>query len=190
MSRAPIKPLPSAEFLHECFIYEESTGLLFWKKRPLTHFEREREFPEYSVERECKRWNTRYAGTEAFGTIDPVEGYKSGNLYKVTYKAHRVIWKMKTDAEPPDVIDHEDRNRVNNRWGNLRSSDESKNQMNKKGWGATSKHIGVRQRNGRWQARIHRDGKAFDLGWHDSEALAVAAYTAKAKELYGEFATC
>lgn len=183
-----IKILPSAEYLHECFRYEEPTGRLFWKVRPLSHFEREREYPAYSAERECKRWNTRYAHTEALATPDPVEEYKSGNIHKVTYKAHRVIWKMKTEKEPPDVIDHEDRDRGNNRWSNLRESDDSKNQINKAGWGATCTQIGVRLRNGRWQARIHKAGESFDLGWHSSQSEATAVYKAKAKELYGEFA--
>jgi hypothetical protein len=38
----------------------------------------------------------------------------------VIYKAHRIIWLWMTGGWPPRMIDHEDRDSLNNRWLNLR----------------------------------------------------------------------
>jgi hypothetical protein len=48
-----IIPLPSLEYLQECFEYNRDTGELFWKVRPLHHF---------IDDRAWKSCNTRYAG--------------------------------------------------------------------------------------------------------------------------------
>lgn len=181
-----VKPLPPTEVLQERLAYDPTSGKVFWKPRPVEHFEREREYPAYSADRECKRWNTRYAGKEAGNLSD--EGYLTVRLSGSSYKLHRIIWKLETGVEPPEVLDHKDRDRANNRWNNLRPSNDSANQMNKAGWGNTCDQIGVRVRNGRWQARIHKNGTSYDLGWFASQAEATTAYKAKAAELYGEFA--
>ena len=63
-------------------------------------------------------------------------------------------WKLMTCEEPPEVIDHIDRDKSNNRWDNLRNSDWTRNQGNrickgvyKKRWGfearGAGKYLGV-----------------------------------------------
>ena len=44
------------ELLDECFLYEQSTGALYWKERPLKHF---------CGERQQKTWNKRFSGKRA-----------------------------------------------------------------------------------------------------------------------------
>ena len=167
----PIK-LPSQKLLKECFRYERSTGKLFWKKRPLKHF---------VSEGMRRRWNGRYAGLEAFTQVTRW-GHRRGAIYKKAYLAHRVVWKLVTGKEPPDVIDHRDRNGQNNRWRNLREATTSQNIIN----GIRS---GVSQRsNGKWRERGTVGGKRFHIGDYSSQDEAVRVRRQVHRELHGEFA--
>lgn len=89
--------------LKEILRYEN--GKLYW-------------LPKKGNDLETKRWNTRYAGTEAGTSI--VNGYKRaciGGSYRLI---HRVIWEM-FKGEIPDglQIDHINSNRSDNRIENL-----------------------------------------------------------------------
>lgn len=105
---------------------------------------------------------------------------------------HRVIMK----AAPEQVVDHRDRNGLNNQRDNLRFCTHSQNGANKKARGA-SKYLGV----GFWQAK--RDGKVYKaywvaaikvnrktrvLGYFKTEEEAAIAYNKAATEVHGEFA--
>jgi hypothetical protein len=169
--KAPLS-LPSVEFLKECFRYERSTGKLFWRKRPARHFVNTKEW---------RRWNTRYAGAEAFPQTTN-DGHKRGRLSGHSILAHRVVWKIVTGKEPPDIIDHKDRDEANNRWKNLRAASTTQNCIN----GSRS---GVHQRkNGKWRARVTFGGKRLHVGDFNSEVEAVAMRALKNRELHGEFA--
>lgn len=181
-----VKPLPLVEFLDECFEYEASTGKLYWKRRPLEHFERPREFPAYSAQRECKRWNTRYAGQEVGVPSD--DGHLHVRLQGTSYFVHRVIWKLVTRMEPPELLDHRDQIPDNNRFRNLRPASESQNQINRSnGWGA-AKARGIRFQRGRWYARVHKNRECIHVGGFATKEEAVAARSVELKRLYGEFA--
>ena len=47
------------------------------------------------------------------------DGYIKVDLKGRQLFAHRVAWKLVTGEEPPEVIDHVDRDRSNNRWKKL-----------------------------------------------------------------------
>lgn len=183
-----IKKLPSQKYLKECFLYERETGQLFWRKRPRYHFISDKEF---------KRWNTCWAGMQAFtankkDTRRPGSMlYKHGTIDSVMYSAHRVIWKLVKGKEPPAIIDHKDRNGTNNRWKNLRAASYGQNFINRTTpWGVDGV-IGIRRRPYKyrpWNARIHRDKKVIDLGWFASKKEAVAVRRIAEKKLYGAFA--
>ena len=115
------KELPSQEYLNECFDYDPETGELFHKKeRPLSHFAS----PRYS-----RMWHTRCSGKLA-GTLNKYSGYHIVDIGGVKHKQHRIIWKMVYGSAPEMELDHKDRNRANNRLGNLREADASGNGCN------------------------------------------------------------
>lgn len=106
---------------------------------------------------------------------------------KGTIYLHRVLM----DAPRGKIVDHIDGNSLNNRRSNLRLATVSENAMNRgrtkrnrTGYKGVSFHRG----NGRWRARIQREGKEHTLGYFDTPEEAFAAYRGAAKILHGEFA--
>lgn len=95
----------SKEKLHYMFNYSENTGDLIYAREFLR----------------------RKKGTLA--TFPHAAGYLSVEIGNKGYLAHRVIWLMKTGIWP-NQIDHEDHNRSNNRWSNLRNVDNQANHQN------------------------------------------------------------
>lgn len=85
-------------------------------------------------------------------------------------------------------VDHENRNRLDNRRQNLRPATRSQNNANRDGW-ASCGFKGVRQQSsGRFVARIMVNGKPLHLGSFDTAELAAASYDRAALEHFGEFA--
>lgn len=85
------------------------------------------------------------------------------------------------------LIDHIDRNGLNNQKANLRMSDGIQNSRNRSAWG-TSKYLGVARTDTtqgiKWRASI---GKKY-LGIFKTETEAANAYNVAATEKYGAFA--
>lgn len=107
------------------------------------------------------------------------------------YLAHRLAWLYMTGAFPPRDIDHRDNDPSNNRWINLRACNASQNLGNSKATKQTvsgCKGVTYCRQTGRWRAKIKWLGKNFHMGRFDSIEEARAAYAAKARELFGEFA--
>lgn len=89
------------------------------------------------------------------------------------------------------LIDHRDRNGLNNVRSNLRYATRSQNQVNSvrpKPATASSQFKGVTMIPARWVARIKVNGKSQHLGTFYSEAEAAEAYAAAARRLYPDFA--
>lgn len=87
------------------------------------------------------------------------------------------------------IIDHKDRNLLNNQRHNLRKSDWTNNAGNRtKRKGCSSQYRGVSRRKNNWEASIKRRGKSFNLGNYNTEIEAALAYNKAASEYYGEFA--
>jgi hypothetical protein len=90
------------------------------------------------------------------------------------------------------VIDHINRDGMDNRSGNLRPATYSQNLCNrKKRSGAMySKYKGVHwhKLNKKWAARITFEKKTIELGSFPSEIEAAKAYDRAAKKYHGEFA--
>lgn len=108
------KPLPSQEYLIECFYYDPDTGILVWKKRPIEHF--------YNHQSFC-RWNTMFSGkTAGHKSKDRYGFYLSVRVNISTYKAHRLIWKIVTGTDPCGEIDHINGIKTDNRFINLRDA--------------------------------------------------------------------
>ena len=114
-----MKRIVTQELLLEVLNYDPETGFLTWKPRGLHLFK---------SEREMKIFNTSHAGKQALTTIDG-GGYPHGTLFRQSVYAHRVIWQMVHD-EKPELVDHINRDRGDNRLANLRAANKSLNALN------------------------------------------------------------
>lgn len=95
-------------------------------------------------------------------------------------KGRRTIGMHRLILGDPDspVIDHINRNKLDNRKENLRACTYSKNNHNRSlHKGKTSKHRGVSFKRGKWQVVIRVNGVLKWFGYHKTEedAAAVAA---------------
>jgi hypothetical protein len=177
------RPLPTQEYLHECFDYAPEAGELYWRHRPLSHFHNTRLRTAQSYQ---NAWNAQFA-TKKFGHEAP-DGYVVGCLNNQSFQAARIIIRWMT-GEAPRQVDHRDRDRANNRWLNLRAATVAQNKANS---GVSPRNQcgwkGVNARRGRFCARMFRDGKYKHLGVFDTPEAAHAAYLAAARARWGEFA--
>lgn len=180
------RKLPPAEYLRQLFSYDLETGVLTWRVRPLEHFK---------SDRERKRWNSRYAGTQAGSLGGPLHHIAVWVIIsKKSYLAHRLIWKLVSGTDPTEQIDHIDRCPTNNAWANLRQATDSQQNGNK-GLMKTNTS-GVRgvtwyPKTGKWLVQIGR-GKRYgimpkNLGFYDTLEEAKDVYDAAAKVFFGEF---
>ena len=155
--------------------YEPDTGKLFWKERDFA--------PSAS---EMRRWNTRYANTEAFTSLTG-GGYTNGHILGRWFRGHRVVWAIFYGEWPGGVIDHIDGNCRNNRIENLREVSRTVNSQNcARAKNNSSGVTGVkwRKNRSRWEAEIKVAGRAVYLGNFRDLPDAVAARKA-AESRYG-----
>jgi len=114
--------------------------------------------------------------------------YAHINNKNTTIKMHRQIMNAKEN----DIVDHRDKNGLNNTRENLRIATASQNNANsKRGMNrGKSKYKGVcrDERCGKWRAGIKCQGKHIHLGMFDDEIKAAKAYDEAAKKYHGEFA--
>ena len=110
----------------------------------------------------------------------PINGLRQGVQFM-----HRVIM----EAPHGVLIDHRNRNPLDNRRCNLRFATVSQNLMNmRKADAKRSRYKGVAYGKEGWQSQIMKDGQSRWLGYFASEIEAARAYDAAARELFGEFA--
>lgn len=88
----------------------------------------------------------------------------------------------------PELVDHKDRNQLNNLIDNLREADLSQNGCNRTSRG-TSKYLGVHlNKQGRWVAQIKSKNHKQNLGAYSTEEEAALAYNTVVLKCHGEFA--
>jgi hypothetical protein len=179
-------PELTAERARDILDYNQDTGVLTWRPRTPDMC---KGTSARSAELVAKCWNSNDAGHVA-GSIDP-SGYIRICIDGGRYWAHRVIWLMTTGDWPKGRIDHDDLNRSNNKWTNLRVSTASTNGANRiRSKNNTSGFKGVSYDKNRkkYIASIGKDSKAIHLGRFDDPREAAAVYEKAAKELFGDFA--
>lgn len=148
--------------LRELFDYRED-GVLLWR-RPVAR---------------------RIKPGDVAGSVRP-DGRWGVTIKNRTYLLHRVIWAWHHDEWPP-LIDHENRNPLDNRIGNLRVLTGTENQINSDFIKGAIPLRGVtRRKGGRYRATIWKAGTSVSLGGFESAEEAGAAYEEARKKLYGE----
>lgn len=158
------KPLPDPATLHEILDYDASSGLFIWKERPRRFF---------SSDRGWRKWNTRYAGTEALATVS-THGYRFGSIFKTAVAAHRVAFAMSHGRWATGEIDHINGQRDDNRICNLRECTRRENAVNtaaKKG-ASRFKGVSFHKAKGRWRATFGQK----HIGYRESESGAARLY--------------
>lgn len=115
-------------------------------------------------------------------------GYALNKSGKIAIRMHRLLMNCTNDM----VVDHINRNKLDNRKENLRIVTQSNNGKNltKTSSNTTSKYKGVcwYKRDKKWRAYIVLNNKQVHLGYFDNQISAAEAYNHKAKELFKEFA--
>jgi len=105
-------------------------------------------------------------------------------------RMHRYIWEL-TNGPIPDrhVIDHINRDSLDNRRANLRLATPVQNLANQSlRSNKTSRFRGVRRRGTKWVAQIQVNGRQRNLGAFFDETSAARAYDDAARRTYGEYA--
>jgi len=115
------------------------------------------------------------------------KGYVVGHIEGRNISLHRFVMNLtKNDGL---LIDHVDRNPLNNTRSNLRLATVSQNIMNAPAFkNNKSGYRGVYLKEGLWCAKIQYKRKGIHIGYFHTAELAAKAYNKKAKELYGGFA--
>lgn len=128
------------------------------------------------------------AGSEV-GSVDG-KGYLHVMVRGKFIRLHRLAFFL-AYKRTPDLIDHVDCDRVNNRLVNLRPSNPTRNAGNaRKCANNKSGFRGVSQnsRSGKWHAQIKLNGKQTYLGRFDSPQDAAVRYNLAAVKHFGESA--
>ena len=131
------------------------------------------------------KWHVRRCGQQFYA----YRTFRTKDRKKRAVVMHREIMK----ASDGVIIDHANRNGLDNRRANLREATPAQNAWNRgkcKKRCKGSKFKGVFKCVGRtgWQGRIKVEGKSIFVGYFKSEIEAAKAYDAAAKKHHGEFA--
>tara|TARA_R100000951_G_scaffold65450_1_gene55245 strand:+ start:385 stop:927 length:543 start_codon:yes stop_codon:yes gene_type:complete len=139
----------------ELIKYDPETGDLFWLPRNETHIKRPSSL---------KTWNTRYSNKK-ITTVDS-KGYLFCSIFGKQYRAHRIAWLIYY-GEWPNIIDHINGIRTDNRIVNMRSVNVHENSLNR---GINSKNksgvFGVyfNTKKSLWCAQMKFNGNTYHLG--------------------------
>lgn len=155
MSKKSSNSMPSSEELNRELRYDPLTGELYWK------------IPKK------KRIMNRRAGC--------IKGrYRYLSINRINYLEHRIIWTMIHGSIPPGKeIDHIDRDRYNNKLGNLRLVTRRENILNSGVAGSDcSKYPGVTTSKtpGKYTAGLCINSNRVHLGTYVTEEEAYNAY--------------
>lgn len=124
------------------------------------------------------------------GHVDKMTGYLRISVANHVYGAHQLAWLYMTGRWPTE-IDHWDRDKLNNRWSNLREATSTQNKANRlvqRNSATGVKGVSLCRVTGRYRADIRVAGKSMNLGRRDTIAEASQLYAEAALVHFGEFA--
>ena len=126
-----------------------------------------------------------------FERLSKINWHFDGRYARATIEGSKV--RMHSYIKSPEVgqvVDHINRDELDNRLSNLRVCSHKENIRNSKPLKRTSEFKGVHfnKRLGRWSSSIICECITYFIGNFDSEVDAAKAYDKKARELFGEFA--
>lgn len=160
-----VKKLPNLELLEKLFFYDKKTGNVI-----------------------------RRISTSPNACVGDVlscfckKGYRRVRINNKYYYVHRIVWKLFYKEEPPEIIDHINRNKSDNKIKNLRKATKEINQQNQDlPKNNTSGYRGVfkpKHLKGKYRAVIGVNGKYISLGVFGKKNEAIAARTAAEKKYY------
>lgn len=144
----------------------------------------------YSPETGAFHWKIDQTGGTRAGMMAGrihKRGYRVISIQNRKYTCGRLAWFHMTGQWPAGPVDHLDRDRTNNRWGNLRLATDSLNNANtpaRRNNASGFKGVSLVKRSGRYAARIKRQ----HIGYFSTPEAAAMAYDAAALEAWGGFA--
>lgn len=150
-------------------------------KDSLTH-ERLRTLLDYDPDTGLLTRRTQACPQRPVG-YSPKSGYWRVGVGGRQYYYSRVVWFWVTGDWPIDEIDHEDRDKSNHRWGNLRDLAHGQNMQNiqKAQCNSTTGIRGVHPENRSFIAKIGFEGKVIRIGtFKTKEEAAIACANKKA----------
>jgi hypothetical protein len=118
-------------------------------------------------------------------------GYREIGVEYGLRRANRLAWLYMTGEWPSGDVDHINRDKLDDRWCNLRLATRSQNSANVAlRPNSTSGFIGVTfdKARDKWRAQIRIAGRKVNLGRFASAEEAARAYDAAALKEFGEFA--
>lgn len=118
----------------------------------------------------------------------------SGRYYKVQIKGkkyylHRLVYFYMT-GEYPEEVDHEDGNKLNLKWDNLRAATHSENQSNiptQKNNTSGVKGL-YRDRVGKWRGKVQKHGKVYYTTCSDDREFIIQEISKLRDSLHQQFA--
>ena len=155
------------DYLNELFTYD--SGNIYWKSK--------------SHPNSCIK-----LGTMA-GSLNS-DGYRVVKISGITWGVHRVIWVMHYGDFEDKLVEHKNRDKLDNRIENLRLSDYKENGYNRgKNKSNTTNFKGVcfHKQAKKFQASIKINYKQIHLGLYATAEEASVAYENAAQKLHGEF---
>ena len=124
----------------------------------------------------------KYAGKEAGQKTN--DGYLRINVNGKKMLAHRLAWWYIYGELPEGIVDHIDRNKLNNSAANLRVVSSAENAQNR----GTALGFSWHEQSKAFATRIIVKGKTIGLGYHKTMLEARAAYL-QAVKTYHPFKT-
>jgi len=151
-----------------------------------------KEVIHYDLESGIFRWRVNVSSTGRAGNITGAKtkaGYIVIRLNRRLYLAHRLAWLYVNGEFPPNLIDHIDLNKSNNRWANLRLCTKSGNSQNRVKAQSNNKKSGLlgiyySAANRQWGAKIVVNKKQHHGGFYDTPEAAHNAYINLKRELH------
>lgn len=155
--------------LKELLHYDPETGVFTWRAE--------------------SSYRARFSGQVAGSPH--CRGYVAMKVDQRRYLAHRLAWLYVHGTWPEGDIDHDNRDRKDNRIANLRDTNQTHNNGNMpRPKHNTSGYKGVHwnKKNRNWVAHISKNKVFHHLGCFDDIVEAAKAYDDAAATLFGEFA--